>query len=502
VDHESGGKAAQNAWILWTKDGSAKRQSEITTTETAATAAATATSAGPATATEPEHPIEGADGRATAQDGVRAPGRVAPTAPKRHLDPIGTELQSIISDERVEVMFQPIVELVSGKVVGFEALARGPEGPLRSPGELFAAAHAIGLAGELDWICRAAAFRSFLDAHLPPAVSLFVNVERDSLVTPCPTHLLETIWEAERALRVFVDIGGRAVARYPREVLATVRHARAARWGVSLNDLEVGSAALALLPVLEPDVVRLNAQTRAMDLARGRLALFAALAEAEQTGAALIMEHVEAVGDESLARASGVRYAQGYHYGRPGPLPASIAMPPRPLRLLERPVDEATPFEIAAEGGPILRTPADLAAVQVLIRDFVALVDAAPNSMFVAVLTTDSPAALSLHAATFARAMADKSALLLILGRDVAVFDDWSTKTVTLPDSHPLLGESCFVAASPQLCTLLAFRQTQQSTGATTWDVVIRQDASACRKVVRRLLAEADALHGGLLIAP
>ena len=57
-------------------------------------------------------------------------------------------------------MFQPIVELDTGRVVAYEALARGPEGPLERPDLLFAAARTAGRLAELDEACRAAAFRA------------------------------------------------------------------------------------------------------------------------------------------------------------------------------------------------------------------------------------------------------------------------------------------------------------------------------------------------------
>ena len=56
-------------------------------------------------------------------------------------------------------MYQPIVELDSGRVVAYEALARGPVGPLERPDLLFAAARPAGRLAELDELCRAAAFR-------------------------------------------------------------------------------------------------------------------------------------------------------------------------------------------------------------------------------------------------------------------------------------------------------------------------------------------------------
>ena len=69
---------------------------------------------------------------------------------------VGTRLDT----SAVRSVFQPIVDLDTGSVVAYEALARGPQGPLEDPGRLFAAAREQGLLAELDEACRAAAFRS------------------------------------------------------------------------------------------------------------------------------------------------------------------------------------------------------------------------------------------------------------------------------------------------------------------------------------------------------
>ena len=48
------------------------------------------------------------------------------------------------------LVFQPIVDLDAGTVVGFEALSRGPAGDLHTPDRLFAAARSAGRLAELD----------------------------------------------------------------------------------------------------------------------------------------------------------------------------------------------------------------------------------------------------------------------------------------------------------------------------------------------------------------
>ncbi|NHC47297.1 EAL domain-containing protein [Motilibacter aurantiacus] len=409
------------------------------------------------------------------------------------------EIARIIREQDVEVAYQPITDAVTGQVVAFEALTRGPEGSLRSPLQLFAAARAAGRAGELDWVCRALAFRQFLDAKLPPSVSLFVNVGRDSLITPCPEHLLETVWEAERKLRVFVDIEGSAIDRYPREVLETVRHARAARWGVALNDLEVRSSALALLPAIEPDVIRLSHLAQSLGLHHARVAMYAALAEAETTGASILMDHIDDENAKDSAVGRGARYLQGHGLGAPGGLPRSLPVPRSPLRLLQTPASAASPFELASQGGTALAMPVCMERLAGLITDFAGVVDASLQPMFVAVIVPDLPAPPAGQA--LARAVVDKAALHLTFGRDVSMFSDWAMRNADLPDGHPLLQEVCFLALSPQQALLLAFRHRGEGRVAPTskWDVVVTQSAVTCRDVARSLLAVADTLEGGVL---
>ena len=137
-------------------------------------------------------------------------------------------VDQIIDGRVVHIEYQPVYDSARRQIVAFEALSRGPEGPLRSPVDLFAAAQAVGRLGELDWVCRAAAFRDLLDAKLPSSISLFVNVEADSLIEPCPPDLLDTVLEAEQLLRVVIEVNGRSIARHPVQFLVTARRARAA----------------------------------------------------------------------------------------------------------------------------------------------------------------------------------------------------------------------------------------------------------------------------------
>jgi hypothetical protein len=75
-----------------------------------------------------------------------------------HPSPTTVEDFRLVLDERaLQPVFQPLIDLENRRVLGYEALARGPMGSaLESPAALFGAAYRAGRVAELDWACRAA----------------------------------------------------------------------------------------------------------------------------------------------------------------------------------------------------------------------------------------------------------------------------------------------------------------------------------------------------------
>jgi EAL domain-containing protein (putative c-di-GMP-specific phosphodiesterase class I) len=278
--------------------------------------------------------------------------------PARDADPSLSDadiaaFQRLLDNRDVHAVFQPVVDLVSGEVVGLEALARGPQGSaLASPLMLFAAARACGRVAELDWACRAAAFTSLLAASLPPAMSLFVNVEPEAFTEACPRDLQPVIAKAESLLRVFVEVNDRALAADPAGVLAAVDRARDMGWGVAVDDIGASRAPVAMLPLLQADVVKLD--LRALEAASpGDAAgiVTSLLRHIEKTGASLLVEGIEAPEDLAWAQALGATYGQGHHIGAPGAVPERILPPRTPVRLVETTassIDVETPFDAFA----------------------------------------------------------------------------------------------------------------------------------------------------------
>jgi EAL domain-containing protein (putative c-di-GMP-specific phosphodiesterase class I) len=113
----------------------------------------------------------------------------------------------LIARRRLRCLYQPIVDRRSGEIVGYEALARGPEGDaLERPDVLFAAAREEGLLAELDWLCRAMAFDGAINAGLRPPAALFVNVEPDVFDVPVPGEHATSLRRASSDLKVLYEV--------------------------------------------------------------------------------------------------------------------------------------------------------------------------------------------------------------------------------------------------------------------------------------------------------
>ncbi len=190
-------------------------------------------------------------------------------------------LSDVLGATPVRSAYQPVVSLETGQVLGYEALARGA----RPPDELLTAAREDGCIAELDWACRAAALSGALEAGLGSTLTLLVNVEPDTDGF-VPEGLEELVARAESDLRVVLEITERAVVQRPSELLRVVDWARARNWGVALDDIGQDPASLALMPFLEPDVVKLDlrlVQERPTpDIGQ---VMSAVTAQAERTGA-------------------------------------------------------------------------------------------------------------------------------------------------------------------------------------------------------------------------
>ncbi len=221
--------------------------------------------------------------------------------------------------------FQPIFDLRDGSVVGYEALARPRDGS--SPEALFAAAREQGRLSEVDRACRAAALRAAAAGGLRAPFALFVNADAGALELELPELPLG-------GATLVIEITETALTERPEPVLRTLTELRTLGWGVSLDDVGADSRSLALMPLLYPDVIKLDlrllGEREPADFAR---VVTAVGAEAERRYATVLAEGIDSDAQLATARAAGATLGQGFRLGEPAPLPSPLPTPGRPLRL-------------------------------------------------------------------------------------------------------------------------------------------------------------------------
>ncbi len=276
-------------------------------------------------------------------------------------DTAGGELARALGAGGLRSVFQPIVDLDTGAVVAHEALVRGPVGPLESPDALFAAARAAGRLAELDAACRLSAFRAAVDHRLYDPLTLFVNVEPEVLETAPLDDLFAVVAEAAGDLRVVLEITERSIAARPAHLLATVDRVRSLGWGVALDDVGADSLSLAFMPLLRPDVIKLDLRLVQERPGPAIAEIMNAVnACAERTGALVLAEGIETEQHLVVAQALGARLGQGWYFGRPTPGPASD----RPVAALTLPVPppvvSTSPFACLPAGATLRTSPKGL----------------------------------------------------------------------------------------------------------------------------------------------
>jgi EAL domain-containing protein (putative c-di-GMP-specific phosphodiesterase class I) len=235
----------------------------------------------------------------------------------------GAELKQLIRDAQIRTVWQPVVEMASGEVFGFEALARGPKDSLfEMPRAMFALSGRVGASGDLDRLCRAAAIRE--GAEVAGRRKLFVNVLPSTLLDPewRDGAVPELLAAAGRKPQdVVVEVSERAVGADAESLAIAASALREDGFAIALDDAGTGRDGGEALDRLRPDYVKVDASiVRGIDRNLVKQEIFATIArQGGAVGARVIAVGVESADEAATVRGLGTRYAQGYHFAGPAP---------------------------------------------------------------------------------------------------------------------------------------------------------------------------------------
>ncbi|WP_153772829.1 bifunctional diguanylate cyclase/phosphodiesterase [Pseudomonas sp. MNR3A] len=234
-------------------------------------------------------------------------------------------LSAILAQRNIHSLFQPIICLSERRILGYEALSRGPSNsPLHSPLNLFAIARQAGRLSELEVLCRENACRRFSELGLEG--KLFLNVS--------PESLLEPHYPSGRTLKMLEQVGlqpSRVVIELTEQTPTddfqllsnALHHYRDMGFSIALDDLGAGYSSLRLWSELRPNYVKIDRHfidgIHQDPLKREFVGSILQIARASK--AQVIAEGIE-LGEELTVLADmGVDLLQGYLLGRPQEFP-------------------------------------------------------------------------------------------------------------------------------------------------------------------------------------
>lgn len=282
---------------------------------------------------------------------------------------VSLQLRRLLEARSVTTVFQPIFAFREGRVIGYEALVRGPAGSdIQTPAQLFGAAAEQGVAIELNVMCIQEILRAFAARSFDG--SLFLNVS--------PQLILQRGFDRGRAERFLGGLGiapDRVVIEltedYPTFDFAAVHESlmlyRSMGFRIAIDDLGEGFASLRLWSELRPEFVKADKHFvtgLANDPVKTQF-LRAIEDIAQGAGSQVIAEGIETAADFKVVKDIGVACGQGWFIGRPAELP--------PGRMPEELVRAQTDAKVPVVAAPRLKPGSEPTA-----HDFVRGVESAP----------------------------------------------------------------------------------------------------------------------------
>lgn len=258
--------------------------------------------------------------------GIREAANAANSVEERERARKVSDLKQLLHDGGVYIDYHPIFTTDTGKVFGYEALARGVMRSLRSPEVMFEVAAEADLLWELSRLCRQRALEG-LPQRLTGDQLLFLNVDPHDFADPAFGE-----FNSVDPKCLVIEITERtAIKDYPkfRERLRVFRE-RGYRFAV--DDAGSGYAGLGSIANLEPDFIKLDISLiNSIDTNFIKQNLVETMVRfADDQGAMVIAEGIERAEELETVKRLGVHLVQGFYLQRPERLEsASVSASPR-----------------------------------------------------------------------------------------------------------------------------------------------------------------------------
>jgi len=236
-----------------------------------------------------------------------------------NLEALAQLTETLKSGECFRAVSMPIYDLMTEEIVGYEILSRGPKGAFEMPDDLFRVSVEYNLLTIVDLRCLKTCVQAITDSkfkrgsrfHLNMFPSTIIDTPIDRLLTLLPPGVGTEDLCIEISEQQF--IGDPAYLRD--HIVALKKHGI----HVAIDDVGFGRSSLESLIILEPDIVKIDRKYVSgigEEPAKARL-LKRLVKVVQALGSELVAEGIEQRKEIEMLLELGVRYGQGWYWGKP-----------------------------------------------------------------------------------------------------------------------------------------------------------------------------------------
>lgn len=256
---------------------------------------------------------------------------------KGHLDACEIEkrqqFSKLFHKKNINIIYQPIVDLAKGEVMGYEALSRGPvDSFFHNPVNLFGYAEKTNQLYALERVVREKALAQLAEYLKASNHKIFINIS--------PGVVNDPSFRPDEIKSVLNDMGAapdqvvfEVTERTSIEDFHTFHHSLEyyRRYGflVAVDDAGSGYSSLQAISELQPDFIKIDLSLiRNIDTTPNKQTLVETfLTFSERTGSRIIAEGIETSGELMCLHKLGIPLAQGFYLARPAFPPPTINQP-------------------------------------------------------------------------------------------------------------------------------------------------------------------------------
>ena len=234
---------------------------------------------------------------------------------------ITQQFHDSVLEERLRLVYQPVIDTRDGRIVALEAFARwSPDGRTWQPPAMFMAmAHATGRMGEVTRIVLTQALQECLPGG--NAIALSINLSARDVVRDGIAEALADIAAAAGGspADLILEVTERALLDDPRRATRQLEALRAQGFRIALDDFGAGWSSLSQLRDLPLDLIKLHgALAEALPGDPGARAVAGMIvALSWQLGLDCTIKGIETAAQAEAARALGITRMQGFFFGTP-----------------------------------------------------------------------------------------------------------------------------------------------------------------------------------------